>query len=281
MEDKYMIILSENIANILDLVPGFKNNPVVIFSLLLFIIVIAIFKIPGIQEIFQYQLKSKTEKNENQKKINQECLDEIQLALYSYVKNIHPADMDLTEIKHFVDNLCNIIRDKQLYNHPLLDSLISDLSSHLEKKKLSRCRKIVSNIRLQIKDEYFRLRKSLGFASTNTRAIYLYQLHPLKRDIVDLLIILLFPNLFFMILSLYISYVTSPNEQFLIILLLLIFIGLFIFLGMLVVDIMFWSYMGIKHWIHYYKNNKKVHKRNTPAQKAASEFGTSKENAPQ
>ncbi len=276
-----MIILSENIANILDLVPGFKNNPVVIFSLLLFIIVIAIFKIPGIQEIFQYQLKSKTEKNENQKKINQECLDEIQLALYSYVKNIHPADMDLTEIKHFVDNLCNIIRDKQLYNHPLLDSLISDLSSHLEKKKLSRCRKIVSNIRLQIKDEYFRLRKSLGFASTNTRAIYLYQLHPLKKDIINLLIIFLFPYTFFAILYIYISYVSSPNEQLLIILILLLFIGLSIFISILFADIIFWFSIAIKHLFYYVKNKIKVHKRNTPAQKAASEFGTSKENAPQ
>lgn len=276
-----MIILSENIANILDLVPGFKNNPFIIFSLLLFIIVITIFKIPGIQEIFQYQLKSKTEKNENQKKINQECLDEIQLELYSYVKNIHPADMNLTEIKHFVDNLCNIIRDKQLYNHPLLDSLISDLSSHLEKKKLSRCQKIVSNIRLQIKDEYFRLRKSLGFASTNIRAIYLYQLHPFKKDIINLLIIFLFPYTFFAILYIYISYVSSPNEQFLIILILLLFIGISIFISILFADIIFWFSTGIKHLFYYVKNKIKVHKRNIPAQKAASKFGTSKENAPQ
>lgn len=276
-----MIILSENIVDIINLVPGIVNNPAIIIALIIFIIIITIFKIPSIQEIFQYQLKSKTEKNENQKAINQKCLDEIQLALYCYVKNINPTKMDFTDIEDFIKTLCNIITEKQLYNHPLLDSLISDLSSCLNKKRLSRCRKIVSNIRLQIRDEYFRLRKSLGFANTNTRAIYLYQLHPLKRDIVDLLIILLFPNTILMILSIYIPCVTSPNEQLLIILILLMFIGIFFFLEMLVVDIIFWSGIGIKHLFHYVKNKRKVHKCDPSAQKTASESEKSKENVPQ
>lgn len=263
-----MIILSENIVDyIIKLFPNIANNPAII----ILIIIITIFKIPSIHKIFQYQLKSRTEKNENQKVINQKCLDEIQLALYCYVKNIDPTDMDLTGIKDFVDTLCNIITEKQLYNHPLLDSLISDLSSCLKKKRLSRCRKIVSNIRLQIRDEYFRLRKSLGFANTNTRAMYLYQLHPLKRDIIDLLIIFLFPNTFFAILYIYISYVSSPNEQFLIILILLLFIGLSIFISILFADIVFWSVTGIIRLLRYVINKRKVRKCDPSAQKAASE----------